>query len=505
MKFQNKIIIILTLVTTLIFIIIGRLFFLQIISHHKYKYQAQNNIKKTIHLPAYRGEIFIDKGKKKIAYNTPSYSIYLVPQSFPFNIYLDRKKGKKKEEKRKRYQEYLAKIEREFNISSKKIDFILKKKRRVFYQFFLLKDFVDKEKIIYLSENKEQFPGILYQGKIKRQYKQGLVYSHILGYLAKINKRELRRKYHEGFNKNSIIGKLGVEKYYDLQLRGKDGYQIFVKDSKKRIREELKGESIEAIPGDDIYLTIDSRLQKIIYKIMQHYIGGVIVSHVKSGAILGMYSFPSYDNNIFNNLQSPENLSKYKEYIKDEKKPFFNRVIQGEYPPSSTFKLLVSLAALDNNKVSAYQKYHCERYLFIGKKKFKCEGYHGKINMIQAITHSCNVYYYKVGIDIGAKKIIRYAQDYFNFGKIIDVDLSYEKPGRIPTQQWKIETKGAFWWDGDTANLSIGQGFLTTTIAQINLLTATIANNGKGYKLHLLEKISLLLMEKKLPMKIELL
>ena len=135
MKFQNKIIIILTLVTTLIFIIIGRLFFLQIISHHKYKYQAQNNIKKTIHLPAYRGEIFIDKGKKKIAYNTPSYSIYLVPQSFPFNIYLDRKKGKKKEEKRKRYQEYLAKIEREFNISSKKIDFILKKKEEFFINF----------------------------------------------------------------------------------------------------------------------------------------------------------------------------------------------------------------------------------------------------------------------------------------------------------------------------------------------------------------------------------
>ena len=488
MKFENKIIILLLLVSSLVIVILGRLFFLQIISHHKYKYQAQNNIKQVINLPAYRGEIFIDKGKTKVARNIASYSIYLVPQEFQYNIYLKKRRSKQREDIIQKYRDYLAKIEKEFGIPASKIDKILRKKRRVFYRLYLLKDFVEKEKIIYLSEKKEDFPGLLYQGDIKREYKDGSVYSHILGYLAKISKKELKQKYHEGFNNNSIIGKLGVERYYDLQLRGKDGYQVFVKDSKKRIRGELKEESVEPVPGDNIYLTIDSKMQNIIHKVMQNYVGGVIVSHVKTGAILGMYSYPSYDNNIFSDLQSSNNIAEYKKYINDEEKPFFNRVIQGEYPPSSTFKLLVSMAALDNNKISPYRAYDCEQYLFIGEKRFKCEGYHGPINMMGAIAHSCNTYFYKVGIDIGAKKIIRYARDYFHFGKVVDIDIGYEKPGRVPTQQWKVENRGAFWWDGDTANLSIGQGFLTTTIAQINLLTATIANNGKGCKLHLLEK-----------------
>ena len=237
--------------------------------------------------------------------------------------------------------------------------------------------------------------------------------------------------------------------------------------------------------GKNLYLTIDSRIQDIVYKTLQGLPSGAIVSRVATGEILAIYSYPSYDPNIFVGELDKKTFEKYS---KNKDKPFFNRVIQGGYPPSSTYKLVVSLTALDQRGIDFGTNYLCLGKIYIGSQRFTCEGIHLTQHFDSAISNSCNVFFYKLGLKIGPKTISKYSENYFNLGKKTGIDLLFELKGRIPNQKWKIEQTGNFWWDGDTANTSIGQGFSIVTIAQTHLITTAIANDGKGYKLHLLRK-----------------
>jgi len=269
-------------------------------------------------------------------------------------------------------------------------------------------------------------------------------------------------------------------------LRGRDGYKIQIVDSRNRVTEVIQLPDGQPVPGMDIHLTIDDRIQKIVFDMMQKYPGGCIVTKPATGEVLALYSYPSYDPNIF---IGELNLKKFSEYTNNKDLPFFNRVIQGEYPPSSVFKLIVSSASLADGEISFWRdKYNCQGGMFIGPQYFKCVGYHNWQNMSTALAYSCNSYYYRVGIDIGPLKIIKYSYDYFKLGQKTEIDLPYEKRGRVPTLRWKSEMRGTYWWDGDTANLSIGQGFLLTTVLQLNTVVCAIANGGIGYRPFLLKK-----------------
>jgi penicillin-binding protein 2 len=258
-------------------------------------------------------------------------------------------------------------------------------------------------------------------------------------------------------------------------------------DARNRVKSENQPEGGEPVPGNDLILTIDERIQKIVYDMMQGYPGGAIVTKVSTGEVLGMYSYPSYDPNIFiGNFDQ----AKYDFYAKDPDLPFLNRVIQGEYPPSSVFKIIVSSAALSDDEVDFYRDVdYCAGGISIGPQFYKCEGWHNQENMLSGFAQSCNVYYYNVGLKIGSEKVIKWAHDYFNLGKATGIDLPYEKKGRVPTHRWKSEVMGTFWWDGDTANLAIGQGYLLATIIQLNTVTAAMAGNGIAYQPHLMKSI----------------
>ncbi len=455
--------------------LVYRLYDLQVVKGDIYKERAINNKEQVVRIPAYRGEIFTGEDEVKIAENLPSYSLYLIPKPF-YDL----------RRKTIAFNEKLNLIETRFDLPRERILKILDRRKLNPFSPVLIKSDIAEEKVFYLAENKEKFPELLFISDLKRRYFYGENFAHITGYIQKINSREYNQKKDQGYFIDSIVGRQGVESYYDKELRGRVGFKIQTVDVKKRVKKEIEHEDNNPIPGNNLYLTTETKVQNILAKVMKHYPGGAIVTRASTGEVLGLYSSPSYDPNIFSGEPKKE---EFKKLIEDENNPFLNRVIQGEYPPSSIFKLIVALTALDNSQVNFNSlNYYCRGGLRIGGQYFKCTGYHANQDFISAIANSCNVFFYKLGILIGPNSIHRGAETFFNLGQKQLIDLSFEKAGRIPSQKWKLERIGNFWWDGDTANFSIGQGFSLVSILQVNTVTAAIANDGIAYRPHLVKK-----------------
>lgn len=450
----------------LVFIV--KLFSLQVTNTNYFSEQAFNNKKQIIKIPTVRGRIFLSDGKV-LADNKLSYAFYMIPYYFP-----------RKSQDPNSFNKILNVMTNRLAINYGSIVSAFRKGRQNPYSSYLLKKNVPFEDVLYLAENLNNFPGLIYQEVFDRIYPGGDMYSHITGYVHNISISELQRKQNLGYDANSVIGKLGIESYYDLKLRGQEGYKVNIVDVKNRIKEEIYPEDGKAKPGSDITLSIVPNIQKIVYDVLDGFKGAIIVSKVSTGEVLALHSYPTYDPNIFSGVINSEKVNKL---LKDDDRPFFNRAIQGEYPLGSVFKLAVALTALDNPTFDYRKKtYYCSGGLYIGDKYFKCEGVHGTQNLLTAIPNSCNVFFYKLGLDLGPNLIARYSKDYFNFGLNTGIDIAYEKKGQVPSPQWKIERQGAFWWDGDTVNFSIGQGYFSATVAQANLLTSAIANDGIAYK-----------------------
>lgn len=456
----------------IIFII--KLYSLQVTHKNFFSKQAFNNKKQIVKIPTLRGRIYLEDGTV-LADNRLSYAIYMIPYNFPRNTINP-----------KEFNRLVNVLTNRLSIPYRNLERVFKKAHLNPYTPYLLKKNVSVEDIHYLAENIDDFSGIIYQEIFDRVYPQGNPYAHITGYVQNISARELRKRKGQGYDPESIIGKIGVESYYDQELRGKKGYKINIVDVKNRIKEEIFPENGVPLPGKDIFLSIDPRIQNIIYQVLKGFKGGVIVTRPTTGEILGLYSFPSYDPNIFTGTINREVINAY---FRDEDSPFLNRVIQTKYPPGSIFKLIMALTALDDPAFNyRTRKYFCSGGLYIGNNYFKCEGIHRDQVLLTAIPNSCNVYFYRLGLEMGPNVISKYSQDYFNLGINTGVDLAYEKNGLIPSPKWKIENLGSFWWDGDTVNLSIGQGYFSSTIIQVNLITSAIANNGIGYRPHILKK-----------------
>ncbi len=455
-------------------LLLGRLFFLQVLQGNYYQTLALNNSKQVINISSHRGEVYAKDGVEKIVENAPAYSLYLVPNNFPSKL--------RQTEVWNTMQKNM--LER-FDIDREQMARVLRRGRLNPYRPYLLKPNISQKELHYLAENLDQYPGLLYLSIPLRVYPGKEKYAHVTGYIRPISAREVKKKKDLGYSVISMVGKLGLEAYYDLELRGREGYKVQIVDAQNQMKDEIFPEDGIPIAGKDIITTIDSRIQNIVYETLEGYPGGIVVSHAKTGEILALHSYPSYDPNIF---QKKIDKAVFAEFSENKEKPFFNRVTQGEYPPSSIFKLILAITALDRSAIDIDKfSVYCTGGVQIGPKYFKGTGYHRTQNVYQAIANSCNVYFYHLGLNLGPQLISHYAQNYFNLGKPLGIDIPFEKGGLIPSQKWKIENKGTFWWDGDTANFSIGQGFALVTIMQIHAITAAIANGGTAYKPHLLK------------------
>ncbi len=339
---------------------------------------------------------------------------------------------------------------------------------------------VDERTMARLAEAGARLPGVDILVDADRVYPQGATLAHLLGYVGAADiQNEEDELYH--YYLPDLAGKNGLEKKFDDLLTGKAGGRLVQVDVTGFKHDETIMR--KPVPGGDLKLTIDLRIQKAAEQIIADTVGAVVVVDPRNGDILAMVSTPDFDPNLFCPKITTENWNRL---VHDSRKPLFNRTINGLYAPGSIFKPLVALAALGQG-IDVNWTLDCPGYFALGNQKFDCYmgEAHGTLDLRRAIRVSCNVYFYQLGLKCGYDALYNMAQA-AGFGQKTGISLDGESAGLLPSKSWKRMTFRESWRDGDTCNISVGQGALQVTPLQMAMLTATIANGGCLYQPHLI-------------------
>ncbi|GAB1468851.1 penicillin-binding protein 2 [Candidatus Cloacimonadota bacterium] len=443
------------------------LFRLQVIKGNTYQRIAESNFVRIRRITATRGEIY-DHKYRPIVRNVPSHNLYLTSgkiKNFPaLSLFLDRN----------------------FGITEPVLHNLVLKQRFKTYEEILLADNLAYEKMLILSEQMNYYPELSFRIGSTREY---LYPNHFTGYVGRINEEEYDKYRNEDYSLNSYIGKTGLERYYEVLLRGKDGREIVQVDAQGRSLELFaKNSNIEPLNGLSAVLTIDNDLQEFVSNTFPANMkGAVVVTDVRSGGILAYVSKPDYDPNLFMMPISPETW----EFLNRAEKPLMDRVIHGSYPPGSIFKPVTAGIGLDSGIVTPFTRLAaCVGGLQVGSRFFRCwnHGGHGSTNVIDALRVSCDVYFYDLSLKLNLDNMHDYALSSHLASKT-GIDLPNERQGFFPSTEWYKKTfgkrEGVI---GHKVNLSIGQGEVLTTPIQMNAFYAAIANNGLWTQPHLLKQ-----------------
>ena len=347
---------------------------------------------------------------------------------------------------------------------------------------------LDEETAHKLMEKIVDYPYLQVQTYSKRRYLYDSVASHSIGYVKKISEKEYEKLKDEGYSPRDIVGKDGIERAYDKQLQGEDGYEYIEVNAFNKVQRRVAEEK-DPVPGKDLYMTLDMELQEYMEEQFKEdgRVGAFIAMDPKTGGIITMVSYPTYSLNMFSSQILNEDWQKI---ITDPGRPLTNKAIAGEYPPGSVFKVVSAMAFLDSG-IDPKEKYLDKTgYYEIGKWRWRAwkVGGHGYVDMKKSIVESANPYYYRLSDQVGHKPIVDTAR-LFGFNERTGIDIPGEKRGLLPDTEWKKKVMGSGWYKGDTILLSIGQGYLTVTPLQIAVLYATIANKGYVYSPHLVKEL----------------
>jgi penicillin-binding protein 2 len=347
---------------------------------------------------------------------------------------------------------------------------------------------VDYATLHPLAEHSSEFPGVHWEEVSVRDYHNVGSMATVLGYVGDINQEELQVLYNSGYGARSVVGKTGLEKQYDLLLRGKDGNHFQTVDALGRQQSGNLSRDDLPIPGKSLVLTIDGTYQTLAEKALGNRIGSVVILKPSTGEVLALVSYPSFDPNAFLGADAP---AAFQALLSDTRFPFLNRAIQATYPPASTFKVIMSAAVLGDGVVDPKHQVFSGPEYVLGDRSFKEHDPKGLgwVDMARALALSANIYFYTVGVeDLGIERIARYARG-FGLGQPTGIDLPGEVGGQVPDPTWKQTTLHAPWVGGDTANTSIGQGYLQVTPLQMADAMAMVVNEGRVYRPHLLKKV----------------
>jgi penicillin-binding protein 2 len=337
-----------------------------------------------------------------------------------------------------------------------------------------LKEGLSFEDLSRVEARLSDFPELVVDVDIARDYIYGSLASHLIGYIGKLSPLQAKNPAFADLPREGLTGQWGLEKLYDKDLRGTAGKRMIEVDALGR---ELRvvGEE-QPIKGKDLHLGLDINLQMAAETAFGNRAGAMVAINPKTGELLGFMSKPEFDPNKFVFGLKPED---WKALADDERHPMLNRVIQSQYPPGSTFKIIGAIAALESGLLTPDSKFTCRGGLALGSHVFGCwkKGGHGTINMHQALVESCDVYFYNVGMTIGVDRIARYARA-FGLGSRAGLGLGSEKSGLIPDTEWKRVTRNQPWYMGETLNVAIGQGYVSVTPFQMVRMMAAIANGG---------------------------
>ena len=462
LHFLNYLIILLFLLLTI------SLFNLQIINSSEYKLISENNYVRIKTILPVRGEIY-DCKYRSIVTNKSSFNLYI-----SLGKIIDKNKVARF-------------ISNNFDIEFSEVKEIIYRNRFRLYQDILLLQNIEYKKFVEISEQLNYFPSLSFQNESIRDYKYR---NHFTGYVSKINEQEYGNLKDEGYSINSVIGKTGLEKFYEEQLIGRKGFEIIQVDATGKNLEFFK-HNLELSPqnGLNLILSIDNELQNYISSIFPAKINGaVVVIDVKTGGILAYISKPDFDQNIFlKNLIEKD----WDKIINDPAKPMLDRIVHGTYPPASVYKPVIASLGLEKEVIDEHTILsECEGGMQIGERFFKCwwEKGHGALSLLDAIKYSCDVYFYDLSMQLSLESIGDFTKQNMLTVKT-GIDLPGERAGFFPTRKWYFENYGKFVGIvGPKVNISIGQGELLVTPLQVCSYFAAIANDGKWVKPHLVKK-----------------
>ena len=361
---------------------------------------------------------------------------------------------------------------------------VSKKKPGVFNTVVVAED-ISQSQALEIEERTDSLPGFMIETRPVREYPQAAAAAHLVGYLGPMTEEETEDLDAYGYRQSDWLGREGIEKSYEGYLRGfSGGLQIEIDNRGKFLRALGVKEPKE---GKDIHLTVDAKLQSYVQELLGPQRGAVVVMRIKDGGILSLNSAPSFDSNLFSSKKGRKEVGKY---LRGEGSPMVNRSVRGQYPAGSIFKIVTALAALGRGRTSGATSFDCAGFARIGGTLFHCwkEAGHGPQNLSEAFAHSCNVYFYNLGLAAGADAIFQKAAA-VGFHRLTGIDLPGEKPGFVPSRDWKRGAKHEGWFDGDTANLAIGQGYLQVTPIQAVMMITTAATEGRPVKPHVIDRI----------------
>ncbi|MEN8135052.1 MAG: penicillin-binding protein 2 [Thermodesulfobacteriota bacterium] len=448
-------------------IIILRLWFLQVYKGYEFEEKAKVNRVRELRIVAPRGNILDRQGRLLIT-NRPS-----------FNVVWTREDAPDPDQVIKR----LAKILNE-DISSI-LDRIRAGEGTPKYVPLLLKEDISWRALAYIENNHLNLPGVRIEVVPAREYLFGNLSSHLVGYLGEINKNELQRSRQGEYEGGDRVGKQGLEKLFEKQLRGEMGMSMLEVNARGFEKKQLAQK--QPLPGNDIKLTIDADLQITAEKALEGLAGAVIATEVNTGRILVLASSPPLQLNEFVGGISQK---AWQAMLGDPLHPLLNKSIQGQYPPASTYKMVTALAGLGEGIITPDTAFNCSGSIRLGKRNFRCwkKTGHGTVNLKRALAESCDVYFYLLSQDLHVDTIASYAKS-LGLGQKTSINLEHEKGGLIPTADWKLKKYQERWQPGENLTIAIGQGFNLATPLQINVMTGAIANGGITYRPQFIEEI----------------
>ena len=457
-------------------ILTGRFLYLQVVQHGYYTTRAEENRISLVPIIPNRG-VIVDRSGVILARNYSAFTLEITPGQ-------------------------VADLEETINGLAEIIDIQAKDRKRFKRILQDAKNFesipirarLSEEEVAKFAANRYRFPGVEVQARLFRQYPNGPLASHAIGYIGRINDKDVGWLADQGktiaYKGTDYIGKTGLEQSYEFELHGQTGYEEVEIDAGGRAIRSLNRRP--PISGNNLTLTIDATLQAITEKAFGDRRGSLVAIEPSTGGILALVSMPTYDPNLFVDGITVDN---WKELNESEDKPMLNRALNGAYPPGSTFKPFMALAALELGKRTPLQTISDPGYYNFGNHQFRDDkkGGHGTVNMHKSIVESCDTYYYMLANDLGIDAISKFMGK-LGLGQRTGVDIHGESEGVLPSQEWKKKRfkkpEQQKWYAGETISIGIGQGYNAYTPIQLAQAVSTIANNGVMFRPHLVSYVT---------------
>ncbi|EHH0711942.1 penicillin-binding protein 2 [Vibrio vulnificus] len=469
--FANRALVAFFGIVALMGVLVTNLYNIQVNQYQDYKTRSNDNRIKVVPIAPNRGLIY-DRNGVLLAENRPVFDLEITP------------------EKVKNMDATIAQLQTLFEITPEQIERFHRERKRTrrFKSVPILNQLTEKQVAVF-SVNQYRFPGVEVSGTLKRYYPYGEILTHVIGYVSRINDRDMQRLSDEGKEANyqatRDIGKLGIEKFYEDMLHGTAGYQEVEVNSRGRVIRTLK--FVPPVPGKDIVLNIDIKLQTYVHQLLDGRRGSAIVLDPKDNGILAMVSSPSYDPNAFVHGISGKG---YSDLLNDKNRPLVNRSTLGIYPPASTVKPFIAVSALQEGVVTPNTTRNDPGYWRIPNSDTRpfrdwLRWGHGRVNLVQSIEESVDTFFYQIAYDMGIDRLSNW-MSMFGFGDYTGIDIFEESKANMPTRDWKMSRHKIPWYKGDTIPVGIGQGYWTATPMQLAKATSVLVNEGNVTAPHLL-------------------